>query len=68
MSSKVQHTLAGVGADVATLARHPVYVLNVAATAVYTGAVSCTWNDLHMHEALPMCLFGILNCSQGATA
>ena len=29
--------MASVLADVATLVKHPVYVLNVAATAVYTG-------------------------------
>lgn len=38
LSSRLQHTLAAALADLETLVKHPVYVLNVAATAVYTGA------------------------------
>ena len=33
----MQHGVAGALADLRTLAKHPVYVLNVAGTAVYTG-------------------------------
>ena len=34
---KLQRGVASALADLRTLAKHPVYVLNVAATAVYTG-------------------------------
>lgn len=37
LGEKVQHGVAAALADLKTLAKHPVYVLNVAATAVYTG-------------------------------
>ena len=38
LSRRLQHTMTAVLADLVTLVKHPVYVLNVAATAVYTGA------------------------------
>ena len=37
LGEKVQRGVASALADLKTLAKHPVYVLNVAATAVYTG-------------------------------
>ena len=37
LGEKLQHGAAAALADLKTLAKHPVYVLNVAGTAVYTG-------------------------------
>lgn len=37
LGEKVQHGVASAIADLKTLAKHPIYVLNVAGTAVYTG-------------------------------
>ena len=37
LGQKLQHGVAAALADLKTLAKHPVYVLNVAGTAVYTG-------------------------------
>ena len=39
-SEKLQRGVASAWVDLKTLARHPVYVLNVAATAVYTGTAT----------------------------
>ncbi|KAL3133909.1 hypothetical protein ABBQ32_008365 [Trebouxia sp. C0010 RCD-2024] len=39
LGDKVQHGVTAALADLKTLAKHPVYVLNVAGTAVYTGVL-----------------------------
>ena len=51
LHEKVQQGVANAMADLRTLAKHPVYVLNVAGTAVYTGTHSLgllKWLGLHM--------------------
>ncbi len=40
---KLQRGVASALVDLKTLAKHPVYVLNVAATAVYTGTACSPW-------------------------
>ena len=40
LGHKLQHGVTAALADLKTLAKHPVYVLNVAGTAVYTGTHS----------------------------
>ena len=42
VSHKLQHGIGSALADLKTLAKHPVYVLNVAGTAVYTGDLQNT--------------------------
>ena len=51
----MQHGVAAALADLRTLAQHPVYVLNVAGTAVYTGAPSlcaAAWIDIDGAHAM----------------
>ena len=49
LGKKVQHGATAALADLKTLAKHPVYVLNVAATAVYTGKCLKSRLELFRH-------------------
>ena len=52
--AKLQHGVGSALADLQTLAKHPVYVLNVAGTAVYTGD-SQTQLSKHLASVQAVC-------------
>lgn len=54
LGDKLQHGVTAALADLRTLAQHPVYILNVAGTAVYTG----TYPARSLYAPAQMCLEG----------